>query len=111
MERRSLFSFDIMSERSKGTREIEIPLLKKKTSSKEIREKYRQQIASVDDACNTPKSAEPTAYEKLCGWLQRNVGVINPESNFFLVWNILNLIVIFYNFLQIPVVILVASAD
>lgn len=72
---------------------------------------YRQQIAFVDDACNTSKKGVRTAYEKICVWLQRNVGVVNPESNLFLLWNMLNLIVIFYNFLQIPIVILVASAD
>ena len=108
MERRS----HLMSERSqKGTREIEMPLLKKKASGKELKEMYRQQIAFVDDACNTPKKGARTDYENLCGWLQRNLGVVNPESNIFLLWNMLNLIVIFYNFLQIPIAILVASAD
>lgn len=112
MERRSLFSFDVMSDRSqKGTREIEIPLLKNRTSGKDHREMYRQQIAFVDDACNIRKKRERTGYEKLCGWLQRSAGVVNPESYIFLLWNMLNLIVIFYNFLQIPIVILVASAD
>lgn len=85
--------------------------MKNRVSGKDHKDIYKQQIAFVDDACNTRKKGERTAYEKLCGWLQRNVGAVNPESNLFLLWNMLNLIVIFYNFLQIPIVIFVASAD